>query len=158
MMTTLEIWGGCLVAMFVFSLALCRVAKQPVPGLRHAHPTILVVDDNVGVLSMICLGLENEGYTVLSARDPREAIRLFKEESRNISLVLLDFCMPEMTGDRVFECLWKIDPEVPVLLITGFCENLEAARKLRNNVRGCLLKPFAMSELVGKVREMVSFA
>ncbi len=158
MITMLEIWGACLFALFVFCLALCRAAKQPVPGLRHPHPTILVVDDNVGVLNMVCLGLENEGYTVLPVSDPLEAIELFKERSQNISLVLLDFWMPETTGDRVFERLWQIDPNVPVLLMTGFCEDAEAARELQGNVRGCLLKPFSMADLVGKVRELVSFA
>jgi DNA-binding response OmpR family regulator len=154
----LEIWGACLFALFVFCLALCRAAKQPVPGLRHAQPTVLVVDDNAGVLNTIRMSLENEGYTVLSASDPHDAIRLFREQSHNISLVLLDFGMSEAPGNRLFECLWKIDSEVPVLLMTGFCADVEAARKLRKNVHGWLLKPFSVGDLIGRVREVVSFA
>jgi CheY-like chemotaxis protein len=129
-----------------------------VPGARHPHPTILVIDDNASVLNVVRMGLENEGYNVQTASNPQEGIELFREQSRNISLVLLDFCMPVMNGDRVFDCLRKIDPEVPVVLITGFCEDIEAAKRLRNDVRGYLLKPFQLGELIGKVREVVSFA
>ncbi|MCX6900877.1 MAG: response regulator [Verrucomicrobia bacterium] len=158
MITILEIWGVCLFALFIFCLALCRAAKQPIPGLRHPHPAILVMDDNAGVLGMVRMGLENEGYTVHTASSPQEGIQLFREQSHSISLVLLDFSMPEMTGDRVFERLWKIDPEVPVLLMTGFREDIEAARELRNNVQGYLLKPFPLCDLIGRVRELVSHA
>lgn len=158
MITILEIWGVCLFALFIFCLALCRAAKQPIPGLRHPHPAILVMDDNAGVLGMVRMGLENEGYTVHTASDSREGIQLFREQSQNISLVLLDSCMLEMTGNRVFERLRMIDPEVPVLLMTGFREDIEAARKLQNNVQGCLLKPFPLGDLIGKVRELVSYA
>ena len=104
------------------------------------------------------MGLENEGYTVLAASDPREGIRMFKEQSRNISLVLLDLCMSELSGDRMFECLWKIAPEVPVLLISSFCKENGPAGELRENVRGCLLMPFPLNDLIEKVRELVSFA
>jgi len=150
--------GIGLLVFSVFCLALCKVSSQPIPGARHSHPAILIIDDNVSVLNMVRMGLENEGYNVHTASDPQEGIELFREQSRNISLVLLDFCMPVMNGDRVFDCLRRIDPEVPVVLITGFCEDIEAAKRLRNDVRGYLLKPFQLGDLIGKVREIVSFA
>lgn len=158
MITVLGIWAICLVAFFVFCLALCRAAKQPLPGLRHSCPTILVVDENAGVLNMVRMGLENEGYTVLTASNPREGVELFKEQSRNISLVLLDDNVPGAGGDRLFESLWRIDPEVPVLLIASFCKENEPAPQLRENVRGCLFMPFNLDDLVCKVREAVSYA
>lgn len=150
--------GIGVLAFFIFWMALCKASSQPIPGARHSHPTILVIDDNVSVLNMVRMGLENEGYNVHTAADPQEGIEWFREQSRNISLVLLDFCMPVMNGDRVFDCLRRIDPEVPVVLITGFCEDIQAARQLRNDVRGYLLKPFHLGDLIGKVREIVSFA
>lgn len=158
MMTVLMIAGIGLLAFFVFCMALCKASSQPIPGARHPHPTILVIDDNVSVLNMVRMGLENEGYDVHTAANPQEGIEWFREQSRNISLVLLDFCMPVMNGDRVFDCLRRIDPEVPVVLITGFCEDIQAAKQLRNDVRGYLLKPFQLGDLIGKVREIVSFA
>lgn len=127
------------------------------PGLRHPHPTILVIDDDASVLRMVRMGLEDEGYKVLSSSQPKEGIQLFQEQAPNISLVLLDFQMPDMNGAAVFEALRKIDPEAPVLLITGFSADLQNM-DLQNKVRGCLLKPFPLGDLIGKVRELVSFA
>jgi two-component system alkaline phosphatase synthesis response regulator PhoP len=157
-MTILLVLAGVwLFAFLVFCLALCKAASQSVPGLRHSHPTILVIDDDTSVLNIIRMGLEHEGYNVHTASNPKEGIRLFQEMSRNVSLVLLDFNMPEMTGDRVFEALRKIDPQVPVLLVTAFIDDLKVTQ-LRNSVRGYLLKPFPLGELIGKVRELVSFS
>lgn len=158
MTIVLEIWGICLGVVFVLCLALCRAAKRPIPGIRHSNPIILVMDDNAGVLNTVRMGLENEGYTVLTTSDPNEGLRLFKEGCQNISLVLLDASMPEMTGHRMFENLWKIDPEVPVLLMARLYEEIAAAGELKSNVHGSLLKPFSLGDLVGKVRELVSFA
>ena len=150
--------GVGFLVFILFCVALCKASRQPVPGMRHAHPTILVIDDNASVLNMVRMGLENEGYTVHTASDPQEGIEWFRQQSRNISLVLLDFSMPVMNGDRVFDCLRKIDSEVPVLLITGFCEGNQEARQLQQDACGYLLKPFRLGELVGKVREIVSVA
>lgn len=158
MTTFLMIAAVGLIAFFIFCLALCKASSRPMPGTRHPHPAILVIDDNVSVLNMVRMGLENEGYDVHTASSPQEGIELFRNQSRSISLVLLDFCMPVMNGDRVFDCLRRIDPEVPVVLITGFCDDIEAAKRLRNDVRGYLLKPFQLGDLVSKVREIVSFA
>ncbi len=158
MITILAIWGICFVAFLVFCLALCRAAKQPIPGLRHPRPIILVMDENAGVLVMVRMGLENEGYTVLTASDPREGVQLFKERSQDISLVLLDYSMHETTADQMFESLWRIDPRVPVLLMASCCKENEPAPELRENVRGCLLMPFTFDDLIGKVREAVSYA
>ncbi|MFA6562756.1 MAG: response regulator [Verrucomicrobiia bacterium] len=154
----LLIGGIFIFVVFIFCLALCGTAKRPTPSLKHPHPTILVIDDNTNVLNMIRLGLENEGYIVIAASKPREGIELFRKQSQSISLVLLDFCMPEMNGGQVFDCLRKINAEAPVLLITGFCEDIQMAKQLRNNVEGFLLKPFHLGDLIGKVREIVNIA
>lgn len=155
MTTVLLIAGGLLLVFSILCVALCKAARQPMPGVRHSHPTILIIDDDASVLRMVRLGLENEGYTVLSANQPQEGIKLFQEQSGNISLVLLDFHMPGMNGDRVFEALRKIDPQAPVLLITGFCDDMQNT-ELQSKVRGCMLKPFPLGDLIGKVRELVS--
>lgn len=157
MTIVLIVAGVWFLAFFVFCVALCKAARQPVLGARHPHPTILIIDDDTSVIRMIRMGLQSEGYQVLSASDPSEGIKLFQEQSRNISLVLLDFHMPEMTGDKVFEALRKTDPEASVLMITGFSKDMENT-PLRNKIRGCMLKPFPLGDLVGKVRELVSHA
>ncbi|MBI5686154.1 MAG: response regulator [Verrucomicrobia bacterium] len=146
--------GGA--ALALLSMALFKAAKQPVPGSRHTHPAILVIDDNTSVLNMVRLALESEGYMVHAASNPKEGVELFKQHSGSVSLVLLDFRMPEMSGDQVFECLQKINADVPVLLMTGFYADTKEAAQLLNDVRGYLIKPFHLGNLIGKVREVVS--
>ncbi|MFA6562800.1 MAG: response regulator [Verrucomicrobiia bacterium] len=154
MTTVIIVVGGLLIA--VLSMALFKSTKQPVPGSKHSYPAILVIDDNTSVLNMVRLALESEGYTVLAASNPQEGIELFKQHSASISLVLLDFRMPEMSGDQVFDCLQKINADVPVLLMTGFYEDTKEATQLLQDVRGYLIKPFHLGNLIGKVREVVS--
>ncbi|MCX6908312.1 MAG: response regulator [Verrucomicrobia bacterium] len=157
-MITLLITGAAVVLIAIISFAFFQSGQMPTPGAKHAQPTILVIDDNVSVLNMVRLGLEEERYTVFTAANPQQGIELFRQHSKTISLVLLDFRMPEMSGDQVFDCLQKINSEVPVMLITGFCDDISAADNLRNKVRGYLIKPFQLGDLIGKVREVVSMS
>ncbi len=156
MITTIIVVSVGIVFLAILSIALFKSSKQPVPGARHSCPAILVIDDNTSVLNMVRLALENEGYKVHAANNPQEGIEIFKQHSETISLVLLDFRMPEMCGDRVFDCLQKINADVPVLLMTGFYEDTQEAKNLLNDVRGYLIKPFHLGNLIGKVREVVS--
>lgn len=156
MMTTIILAGLGGVFVAILCMALFKSTKRPVPGSKHTRPAILVIDDNTSVLNMVRLALESEGYTVHAAFHPQEGIELFKQHSESISLVLLDFRMPEMNGDRVFDCLQKINADVPVLLMTGFYEDTKEATQLLQDVRGYLIKPFHLGNLIGKVREVVS--
>lgn len=152
-MPTILILGGGGLLLLLFGAFL--LTKQPTPVAKNAEPTILVIDDNVCVLGVVQMGLENEGYAVLSASSPQDGLDIFRKHSQDISLVLLDYCMPGMNGQEVFDCLQQIDEDVSVLVITGFGEKLDEARQFRNNVKGYMVKPFQLNELVGKVREVV---
>ncbi|MBI5821195.1 MAG: response regulator [Verrucomicrobia bacterium] len=156
MITTIIVAGVGGAFLAILCMALFKSSKQPLPGSKHSYPAILVIDDNTSVLNMVRMALENEGYKVYAAFNPQEGIELFKQYSATISLVLLDFRMPEMCGDRVFDCLQKINADVPVLLMTGFYEDTQEAKKLLNDVRGYLIKPFHLGNLIAKVREVVS--
>ena len=146
--------GGATVA--TLCLALCSAAKKPTPEAGHIYPDILLIDDNVSVLGLVQMGLENEGCKVHAFSAAKEGIEHFQRHSADIGLVLLDYCMPDMNGDKVFDALRKVNPGVPVLLITGYCEQAEADEYLLDNVTGCLMKPFQLRDLIGNVREIVS--
>jgi response regulator RpfG family c-di-GMP phosphodiesterase len=85
--------------------------------------TVLVVDDENTVLSIAEKILNYCGYTVTTAENGYRAIEIFKNEYRNISIVLLDFSMPGMSGIEVFDGIKEINPSVKVLLVSGFIEN-----------------------------------
>jgi CheY-like chemotaxis protein len=124
-------------------------------GPNSQRRTILVIDDEHGVLEMVKAALESEGYAVHAASNADEGIKLYEEHWRNIELVLLDFLMPGMTGDHVLECLQSLDPDVRVVLLTAnkysFQRHLHAS-----SILGCLEKPFELAELSERVREALT--
>ena len=113
---------------------------------------ILVIDDDPGALALIQATLEALDYRVYTANSGNEGIKLYETHWQEIKLVLLDYMMPEMTGDVVLELLRMANPDVRVLLVTGYGD--EFVRKmLALRVCGYLKKPFSISELVQGVQD-----
>jgi DNA-binding NtrC family response regulator len=115
---------------------------------------ILVVDDEEGFLAMLKAVLASQGYIVHTASSPNEAIKLYAERWREIGMVLLDFLLPEMSGDLVFENLQRLNPNVRVVLLTG-CEESVAKKMFEKGLRGYLQKPCCIQELAQKVRDAI---
>jgi DNA-binding NtrC family response regulator len=116
---------------------------------------ILVIDDEVGFLGFLRMALECEGYTVHTASTPTEAILFYQKGWQNISMVILDFLLPQMLGDTVFDELQRLNPDVRILLLTG-CEDYVAETMFKRGLRGYLQKPFDLKELAQKVQDAIS--
>ncbi|HVM60926.1 MAG TPA: response regulator [Verrucomicrobiae bacterium] len=114
---------------------------------------VLVIDDEPELLELVqgCLEPDFQVYTALSAR---EGIEFYEKNWQNIKLVLLDFLMPEMTGDLVFECLKRLNPDVRTILLTG-CEDNVAQRMFQEGLFGYIHKPFHFQEFIQRVHEAV---
>lgn len=117
---------------------------------------ILVIDDDPDILDLVKNNLEGEGHAVLVTAKPNEGINLYERHWRTIKLVLLDFLMPDMMGDVVFECLQQIHPDVPVILMTGCDDIMMGENMLESGIRGCLHKPFVAADLISQVREAIA--
>src|SRR5438876_915795 len=76
---------------------------------------VLTIDDEPEILDILKQCLESEGFHVLTAAGSKDGIDIYEKRWREIGLVLLDYLMPDMTGDLVFECLQRINPDVRVL-------------------------------------------
>ena len=109
--------------------------------------TILLVDDEEMVLEVGERFLKVMGYQVLTAREGREAIEVYKKHRDTIDLVLLDIIMPNMKGGEVFDRLKEINPEVTVLLSSGYSIDGEASNILERGCSGFIQKPFDMNQL-----------
>lgn len=154
-MTILIVLGGVWAVMAtVFGVAVCMAASKPLPEPGGQLGTILAIDDDTAMLDVTRLALENEGYQVHSVSSPKEAIKFYENHWQNIKLVLLDFLMPEMTGDQVFASLRICNPQVPVLLVTGHYQSIQAP-EFKSGVRGCLSKPFLLNDLIQKVGDAI---
>jgi DNA-binding NtrC family response regulator len=116
---------------------------------------ILAIDDEEGFLGMLKAALECQGFMVHTASSPNEAIKLYEERCRDISMVLLDYLLPEMSGELVFENLQRLNPDVRVVLLTG-CEESVADKMLRKGLRGYLQKPFDLPDLAQKIRDAIN--
>ncbi|MCP4154800.1 MAG: response regulator [bacterium] len=119
---------------------------------------ILVVDDEAIIRVMAEEMLSNFGYKVITANDGAAGLEMFKNQHKKIDLVLLDIMMPRMNGKDAFLAMQKIDPNVKVLLISGFSRGIEIANLIDKGACGFLQKPFPRTELGKKVGQILAAA
>ncbi len=117
--------------------------------------TILVADDEKVVLEVSAEMLTSLGYRVYAAGSGQEALAVFMEKRNEIDLVILDMIMPGISGGETFDRLREINPEIKVLLSSGYSINGEAKTIMDRGCNGFLQKPFRLNKLSGKIREML---
>jgi PAS domain S-box-containing protein len=122
-----------------------------VPG--HGTEKILLVDDEDSLRALGERVLSQAGYTVLTATNGIEARDIFSEGARDISLVILDLIMPEMGGKECLKELLQINPEVRILVASGYSPDLSRQELLGLGIKGFLGKPFSVSQLLRQVRK-----
>jgi two-component system, cell cycle sensor histidine kinase and response regulator CckA len=120
---------------------------------EHGHETILLVEDEPMILDLTMAMLKTLGYTVLSAATPGEAIRLAREHSGQIHLLLTDVVMPEMNGRDLARKLLSLYPELKRLFMSGYTANVIAHHGVLDAGVHFLQKPFSIGELAAKIRE-----
>ncbi len=131
------------------------IKEAPVKEIRRGCETILVVDDEVFVVEVVCEMLESLGYSVLAAEDGRTGVEIYKERKKSIALVILDVIMPHMGGKETLELLKTVNPAVKVLLASGYSLEGQAKELLENGCKGFMQKPFQLNELSQKIREIL---
>ena len=115
--------------------------------------TILLVDDEPSILDVGKQVLELLGYTVFVAASGREAVDFFRAKCSPIDVVILDMIMPGMGGSETFDALKAIDPEVRVILSSGYSMTGEANAIVEKGCRAFIQKPFTPGELSKKIRD-----
>jgi two-component system cell cycle sensor histidine kinase/response regulator CckA len=120
--------------------------------VRGQGELLLVVDDEENILEVLKEMLEHMGYHVALAKSGREAIDTVKRTNKKISLILLDVVMPDMDGRATFSILKTLDPELKVLVISGYPASGIPAKILHDGCEGFLQKPFGLVELSRKIR------
>lgn len=117
--------------------------------------TVLVVDDELHVRSLIKSVLERQGYHVLEAQDGQEALGICKRLGPTIDLLLTDIVMPVMDGIQLSERASSILPELPILYMSGQCEMEVVLHNIENKGFDFLRKPFAIDVLAKKIRALI---
>lgn len=121
-----------------------------------ARELILVVDDEPEILERAGAMLEAEDYRILVAKDGFEALKIYAEKSAEISLIILDFFLPVMDGDAVFDELKGINPNVQVVLSSGFAEQMKLGSMLARGLCGFIPKPYTSEKLLDQVRSIIA--
>jgi DNA-binding response OmpR family regulator len=117
--------------------------------------TILVVDDDSAIRSVVFRTVGRLGVTADQAGDGETAIALFQADPGRYSLILLDFMMPGMEGPEILARLHAIKPDVHVILMSGLGRQEAVSQFAGLGVAGFLQKPFALENLVAEVRAVV---
>jgi CheY-like chemotaxis protein len=116
---------------------------------------ILLIDDEPEIAEFASEVMAEEGYKVIVARDGFEALKIFQQINRQIALVILDFFLPVMDGDAVFEELKALNPNVNVVLSSGFAEQNKMGAMLAQGLRGFIPKPYTREKLLEQVRSTI---
>jgi len=125
-----------------------KIADKVIKGTE----TILLVDDEAPVLKVGTRILSTLGYTVLEAKSGQEAVDIYKANKDKIDLVMLDVIMPDMGGGKVYDLLKKVNPDIKVLLCSGYSIDGRSTEILERGCDGFIQKPFDVKKLSGTIR------
>ena len=126
--------------------------EKPSP---QGNEIILLVEDEPMILKMTGMMLERQGYTVLSAGTPAEAMVLAQSHPGHIHLLMTDVIMPEMNGRDLAAHLTSLYPDLKLLFMSGYTANVIAHQGILDKDLHFIHKPFSMKELAGKVRKIL---
>lgn len=128
------------------------------PGLMRqpTSPGILLVDDEAGVRRVLELGLTQSGFKVWQAESGGEAVELYRSHTDKIDLVLLDVRMPSMNGPETLAALKAVNSAVKVCYLTGEPGAFTEDDLLASGAVGVLYKPFTLTALADRLRQLLA--
>jgi len=130
-----------------------KVAEKSLP---NGQERILFIDDEFALVDIGKQMLENLGYKVTTKTDSLEALKLFQEQPREFDLVITDMTMPNMTGEKLAKELMRIRPDVPIILCTGFSEQITEDDAKELGIKEFAMKPLLMEDLAKTIRKVLN--
>jgi two-component system, cell cycle sensor histidine kinase and response regulator CckA len=125
---------------------------SPAPAAKGGPETILVVEDEEMLRSLVSEVLTRSGYSVLFAFDGEQALKVFDANREQIDLVLLDLGLPKLAGDEVLLELHRRDPAVKVVFSTGYVKKERSQELLSLGAQGVVFKPYTVSDMLATIR------
>lgn len=123
---------------------------QAAPTDKH----ILVIDDEASIIQMATQILEKHGYAVTTFMDGNEAIEHFRQQPYQYDVVITDLIMPTMPGSEIASTISAINPNVPIILSTGFSDKIGKSTCASWGVDRVINKPFTISELLSAIESL----
>lgn len=130
-------------------------APVAAPARVHGSETILLVEDDEQVRELARAVLTRQGYQIITAASGNDAIALLDGHEGAVDLLLTDVVMPEMSGKDLFDCLAATNPDLRVLYMSGYTDDVIAHRGVIDEGVNFIQKPFAVQALAAKVRHVL---
>ena len=127
--------------------------SKDIAQLYRGTERILFVDDEKAAVDVIQSMLENLGYDVTARTSSIEALEAFRNNPERFDLVITDMTMPNMTGKELTKELMSIRQDIPVILCTGFSEQIDEYTAKEMGIRAYVMKPIVMREMAPKIRK-----
>jgi len=124
-------------------------------GVPAGTETILLVDDEHDVRNLGKRILTRAGYPVLTAGNGREALDIYREEQKKISLVILDLVTPEMDGHHCLEAILRLNPQAKIIISRGYSADGSPEKTSEAGPRSFVGKPYDRKQLLRTVREVL---
>ena len=156
-----EIGHGSTFRIFLPRVAESVEAEPVAPPARakatrlEGNETILLVEDEDGVRSLLRRALKSMGYTVLEARLSTEALDVLQQAGKPVDLVLTDVVMPGMSGPALAEKIKAVNPGVKLVYMSGYSDDTLLRHGLRESGEHFMQKPFGPADLIRKIREVL---
>jgi PAS domain S-box-containing protein len=142
--TIFQVAFPCTRAVSVPTIA---IPRKPAIAVAPPSGTILVIDDEPGVLQVATRLLERLGYTPLACADRQQALDLFRNANEQIRSILLDWTMPGLSGVEVIRGLRAIRADVPIVVMSGYSAHEISLPLETPDLNGFIQKPFRIHEL-----------
>ena len=123
--------------------------------LPKGSERIIFVDDEKGAVDAIQPMLENLGYNVTPRTSSIEALEAFRNNPERFDLVITDQTMPNMTGKDLAKELMSIRPDIPIILCTGFSEQIDEKKAKAMGISAFVMKPIVMRDIANTIREVL---
>lgn len=135
--------------------AVHKVESAPPATHWQSNGMVLVVDDDRGVRDLSRALLEEMGFTVITAKDGRGGVEQFQKEADNLRFVLLDMTMPNLNGEDAFSEMRAINNNVPIILTSGYSEEMATNRMAQHEALKFIQKPYSYEKLQFLVQQIV---
>jgi two-component system, cell cycle sensor histidine kinase and response regulator CckA len=123
--------------------------------MPKGNERLLFVDDEPATATVIKTVLERLGYTVEIRTNSLEALEVFRADPHGVDLVITDMTMPHMTGKELASQILRIRQDVPVILCSGFSEQMDEEKAAKLGIRAFVMKPVVRSELAQIIRKVL---
>jgi DNA-binding NtrC family response regulator len=131
--------------------AAANVEETDFTGKEH----LLFIDDEPMLVNVFKQGLSKMGYRVEGFTDPRKALEYYQSHADEVDLVITDTTMPFINGIELAVNMLKRNPNLPIILCTGFTTLISAEEAARKGIRDFIMKPYKTKDLAARIRALL---